>query len=241
MAMVVAGEAAGLWARMAAGLRARATIRPRSRRQESPVRDGRSRSAPAGSGALVSPDGPVEALGRPVLAVRYEAGRFVEYQRVEDYWGKHLAVNRGRDNFDVQRHEYFRDATNETEDLPSGPTRTLHEIVERHLGYAAARKALDIMVVDEARAATAGLFPLHRNDVAAAVPRFVAERIGPDQADREVPADLPRVDFFHWVLVDLPPGLHEIAEGEFSRGFTPRGKPGPATLRFSLAPENAPR
>ena len=49
--------------------------------------------------------------------------------------------------------------------------------------------------------------------------------------DREVPADLPRVDFFHWVLVDLPPLPGAIAEGEFSRGFTARGKPGPATLR----------
>jgi phosphatidylethanolamine-binding protein (PEBP) family uncharacterized protein len=47
---------------------------------------------------------------------------------------------------------------------------------------------------------------------------------------REVPSDLPRVDFFHWVLVDLPPAVTRIAEGEFSRGFTPRGKPGPATL-----------
>jgi Raf kinase inhibitor-like YbhB/YbcL family protein len=52
-----------------------------------------------------------------------------------------------------------------------------------------------------------------------------------NQADREVPADLPRVDFFHWVLVDLPPQPSEIAEGEFSRDFTPRGKPGPQTLR----------
>ena len=49
-----------------------------------------------------------------------------------------------------------------------------------------------------------------------------------NQPGREVPADLPRVDFFHWVLVDLPAALHEIGEGEFSRGFTPRGKPGPA-------------
>ena len=48
-----------------------------------------------------------------------------------------------------------------------------------------------------------------------------------NQADREVPADLPRVDFFHWVMVDLPATLGEIAEGQFSRGFTPRGKPGP--------------
>lgn len=51
-----------------------------------------------------------------------------------------------------------------------------------------------------------------------------------NQADREVPSDLPRVDFFHWVLVDLPPAVSRIDEGEFSRGFTPRGKQGPATL-----------
>jgi Raf kinase inhibitor-like YbhB/YbcL family protein len=48
-----------------------------------------------------------------------------------------------------------------------------------------------------------------------------------NKSDREIPSDLPRVDFFHWLLVDLPPTLTQIAEGEFSRGFTPRGKPGP--------------
>lgn len=48
-----------------------------------------------------------------------------------------------------------------------------------------------------------------------------------NKPDREIPADLARVDFFHWVLIDLPPTLHEIAEGQFSRDFTPRGKPGP--------------
>lgn len=52
-----------------------------------------------------------------------------------------------------------------------------------------------------------------------------------NQADREIPADLPRVDFFHWVLIDLPAQVGEIAEGEFSRGFTPRGKPGPQAAR----------
>lgn len=51
-----------------------------------------------------------------------------------------------------------------------------------------------------------------------------------NQPDREVPSDLPRVDFFHWVMVDLPPGVSELAEGEFSQGFTARGKPGPASL-----------
>ncbi|WP_459616884.1 YbhB/YbcL family Raf kinase inhibitor-like protein [Bordetella sp. 2513F-2] len=44
---------------------------------------------------------------------------------------------------------------------------------------------------------------------------------------RTVPASLPRVDFFHWVLIDLPPALREIDEGAFSNGITPRGKGGP--------------
>ncbi|MFO1218199.1 MAG: YbhB/YbcL family Raf kinase inhibitor-like protein [Burkholderiaceae bacterium] len=51
-----------------------------------------------------------------------------------------------------------------------------------------------------------------------------------NKPDREVPADLPRVDFFHWVMVDIAPALGQLAEGEFSRGFSARGKPGPATL-----------
>lgn len=49
-----------------------------------------------------------------------------------------------------------------------------------------------------------------------------------NQPGREVPANLPRVDFFHWILVDIPPQRREIAAGEFSRGVTPRGKGGPS-------------
>lgn len=48
---------------------------------------------------------------------------------------------------------------------------------------------------------------------------------------RVVPATLPRVDFFHWVLVDLAPDTPAIARGEFSAGVTPRGKPGPHAPR----------
>ncbi|MBU0601447.1 MAG: YbhB/YbcL family Raf kinase inhibitor-like protein [Gammaproteobacteria bacterium] len=51
-----------------------------------------------------------------------------------------------------------------------------------------------------------------------------------NQEGRTVPASLPRTDFTHWVLVDLPPA-GEIAEGEFSSEVTPCGKPGPAGPR----------
>lgn len=49
-----------------------------------------------------------------------------------------------------------------------------------------------------------------------------------NQEGRVVPADLPRVEFFHWVLVDIPPSTTSIAEGAFSAGITPRGKSGDA-------------
>ena len=52
-----------------------------------------------------------------------------------------------------------------------------------------------------------------------------------NQAGREIPATLPRVDFFHWVLVDIKPDAGAIAAGEFCSGVTARGKAGPAAPR----------
>ncbi|HMV03918.1 MAG TPA: YbhB/YbcL family Raf kinase inhibitor-like protein [Accumulibacter sp.] len=51
-----------------------------------------------------------------------------------------------------------------------------------------------------------------------------------NQEGRTVPASLPRIDFFHWILFDLPPTLGEIAAGSFSSEVTPRGKAGPHCL-----------
>ncbi len=51
-----------------------------------------------------------------------------------------------------------------------------------------------------------------------------------NQQGRTVPADLPRVDFAHWLMVDIPPGGNTIKAGACSDGVTPHGKrnpPGP--------------
>ena len=48
-----------------------------------------------------------------------------------------------------------------------------------------------------------------------------------NQEGRTLPASLPRIDFYHWVLVDLKPHSGPIEAGEFSDGVTSKGKPGP--------------
>ncbi|RYF21057.1 MAG: YbhB/YbcL family Raf kinase inhibitor-like protein [Comamonadaceae bacterium] len=48
-----------------------------------------------------------------------------------------------------------------------------------------------------------------------------------NQEGREVPATLPRVDFFHWLLLDIPAERTEIAAGTHADGVTPHGKAGP--------------
>ena len=48
-----------------------------------------------------------------------------------------------------------------------------------------------------------------------------------NQEGRTISAKLPRVDFYHWVLVDLDPKSGPIKAGEFSDGVAARGKKGP--------------
>jgi microcin C transport system substrate-binding protein len=45
----------------------------------------------------------------PYQVGRFEAGRYIEYDRVKDWWGADLPVSRGQNNFDTVRYEYYRD------------------------------------------------------------------------------------------------------------------------------------
>lgn len=45
-----------------------------------------------------------------------------------------------------------------------------------------------------------------------------------NQEGKTVAASLPRVDFYHWVQVDIPVEYSNLAEGEVSDGITPKGK-----------------
>ncbi len=56
----------------------------------------------------------------PYKVGAFEPGRDVEYERVENYWGRNLPVNVGRDNFDRIRYDYYRDGTVSVEAFKAG-------------------------------------------------------------------------------------------------------------------------
>ncbi|MDE0453017.1 MAG: extracellular solute-binding protein [Gammaproteobacteria bacterium] len=59
-------------------------------------------------------------------------GRYVTYERVPDYWGRDLPVNRGKFNFDTIRYERYLDATVAREALRAGLLDVWTETDSRH-------------------------------------------------------------------------------------------------------------
>ncbi len=58
-----------------------------------------------------------------------------------------------------------------------------------------------------------------------------------NQEGKTLPADMPRVDFCHWAMVDIQTTVTELTTGSCSQGVTPKGKrnpPGPSGTRQGL-------
>jgi microcin C transport system substrate-binding protein len=45
----------------------------------------------------------------PYRVGKFEANRYIEFERVKDWWGADLPVSRGSFNFDIVRYEFYRD------------------------------------------------------------------------------------------------------------------------------------
>lgn len=55
-----------------------------------------------------------------------------------------------------------------------------------------------------------------------------------NQEGREVPADLPRTEFVHWLMADIPADITRLDAGSCSDGITPGGKTSPAGPEGSI-------
>ena len=62
---------------------------------------------------------PIPGSG-PYKVASFEPGRAITYERVADYWGKDLGVNKGRHNYGRIRFDYYRDATVAIEAFKAG-------------------------------------------------------------------------------------------------------------------------
>ncbi len=74
---------------------------------------------------------------------KIDVGRSVTYELVEDYWGKDLPVNKGRDNFAVVKYDYYKDGTVALEALKAGDVDFRQENISKNWATAYDSPALD--------------------------------------------------------------------------------------------------
>lgn len=67
----------------------------------------------------------------PYKVGRVSAGQFIEYERVPDYWGRDLAVNRGQHNFERLRIDFYSDRQAAFEAFKKGDTHFREEFTAR--------------------------------------------------------------------------------------------------------------
>ena len=135
----------------------------------------------------------------PYRIAALEPGRSITYQRVEDYWGKELAVHRGRHNFDQVHYDYYRDANVAVEAFKGG------EFDFRYVGdaaeWASAYEGLDAVATGRL------LKEMIPHQVIRGMEGFVFNTRRGKFADRRVRQALAYAFDFEWTNANLLYGL----------------------------------
>jgi microcin C transport system substrate-binding protein len=72
-------------------------------------------------------------LGSGAYTVKdHKIGQYVVYQRLKDYWGADLPVNKGQNNFDFIRYDYYRDETVAFEAFKAGEYDIYQESIAKN-------------------------------------------------------------------------------------------------------------
>ena len=158
----------------------------------------------------------------PYRVEAVDAGRSITYRRVDDYWGRDLAVNRGRHNFARIRYDYYRDATVALEAFKAGEYDFREENVSKAWATGYASTALDDGAIRKVE------IPHQRPT---GMQAFVFNTRRPVFADPRVRAALAEAFDFEWTNRNLFYGAYTRTRSFFSNSdLAARGLPGKAEL-----------
>ena len=183
--------------------------------------DASTMTPPLGSGAY--------KIGRVV------AGQTVEYERVADYWGRDLAVNRGLNNFDRIRIDFYLDRQAAFEAFKKGDTHFREEFTSRvwATGY-------DFPALKDGRVVKRE-FP---GEKAPDMQAFALNQRRPQFRDARVRRAIANCFDFEWIRRALFFGSYERSQSNFERSdYKAEGLPSPQELvllepfRDELPPE----
>ena len=164
----------------------------------------------------------------PYTVSRIDAGRSISFARDKDYWGRDLAVNRGRFNFDEVRFDYFRDASVMLEAFKSG---AIDLRLEEDPGRWA--DAYDIDAVHDGRIMKAE-FDI---GLPAGMTALVFNTRRAVFSDPRVRRALMRLFDFEWINRTLYNGFFKRTTSYFERSYlASTGRPADARERALLAP-----
>ena len=166
---------------------------------------------------------PIPGSG-PYRIAKFESGRSVTYERVRDYWGRDLPVNKGRYNADQIRYDYYRDQTVALEAFKAGEYDFRQENSSKvwATGY-------------EAPARRAGLFKTEmvENEIPTGMQAFVFNTRKELFKDRRVRRALAFAFDFEWTNKNLFYGQYARTESYFSNSeLAATGLPSAAELKL---------
>lgn len=165
----------------------------------------------------------------------FRQGTYITYKRRTDYWGKDLPVNRGQNNFDEVRYEYFRDRTASLESLKAGAYDFREEFTARDWST-----AYDVPSVREGRLMRTTL----RDESPSGAQGFFINSRRAKFSDPRVRRALAYAFDYEWTNRNLFYGLYLRTNSYFENSpLKAEGKPSPAELallepfREQLSPE----
>lgn len=167
----------------------------------------------------------------PYRVGAFTAGRWIEFERVKDYWARELPIKRGRCNFDVIRHDFYRDALVANEAFLAGRVDLRFEGSANRWEY---EKELPPFRNGNIRR------NLIRYDNGAFYAGMFMNARRPFLKDRRVRKALSLAYDFEWVQRVLLQGHHSRLDSFFANTeFAASGRPGDGEIRLLLPHRDA--